>query len=781
MPPLTSLLELITTQSGALVYQLVTLFAIQLILGVSFGHWQRRRDGASLRLLTMATGVFLARVILMVAALLGRSGLLHSRSALPPLERCLDLVTTVLVAWALVPIMERHPRLSTRGLVVAVLGAAATYVIFARLWPGAEAQGLAYNGYWQERVWEGLTSATLALALVASTSWRGADWGWLVCLIGLWLAGHSLQLIAPVRDADTAGWVRLANLAALPLLAALVYRRALGTTSDGVVDREEVTLGVVGMLKAIQRIEADSQAEPALELAASAIARTLDADMVAIGLRIPESTDAVRVVALHPATSLTLANQQTTLLVSRYPLLSTALQSRHLERAVADTQVSRLGGLYRDLGFDASGPLLVQPLTAGDDVLGAVLAGNPISRRAWRMPDGQVLQALAAPLASAVAGSRERRRVVHQALEEARREIESKAEHARQIEAELEQQHRRTEEFLAELRQREERMHQLEEAQAVAATAQEELAKSVEAHSALRTLLSHWQEEAQRLREEKAELENQLAQSASEESPGRRLDGGATQSKMVASLAEELRTPMTSIARYTDRLLGEEPSVLGESQRRHLQRVEANIARMDGLLNDLIRATRVDLGQVELAPEPVDLNTAVQDVLHALSARLEEKGLRVQSDLEADLPPVHVDQDSLHQVLLNLLSNATLAARPGTVVQLCTRVKEPSGELEDLPDFALVSITDTGGGIAAEDQPRVFRPLSDDDGPRIGGLGETGAVLSGARSLIEAHGGRIWVESAPGVGSTFNFILPLPAAREDLGTAPDREVGASGE
>jgi len=780
VPPLTSLLELITTQSGVLVYQLVTLFAIQLILGVAFGHWQRRLDDASLRLLAMAMGVFLARAILMVAALLGRSGLLHAGSALPPLERCLDLVTMLLVAWALVPIMERHPRSSTRVLIVAVLGTVAIYVVFARLWPGVQAQGQAYNGYWQERVWEGLTSATLTLALVASISWRGADWGWLVCLLGLWLAGHSLQLMAPLRDVDSAGWVRLANLAALPLLAALVYRRALGTTPLREVDREEFTLGVVGMLKAIQRIEADSQVEPALELAASAIARTLGADMVAIGLRVPQSTDAVRVVALHPATSVTLANQETTLLVSRYPLLSTALQSRHLERAVADTQVSRLGGLYRDLGFDASGPLLVQPLTVGDDVLGAVLAGNPISRRGWHTPDGQVLQALAAPLASAIAGSRERRRVVDQALEEARREIASKAEQARQIEAELEQQRRRTEELLTELRQREEGMHQLEEAQAVAATAQEELAKSAEAHSALRTLLSHWQEEVQRLREEKAELEGQLAQSTSEETTGRRRDGAAAQSEIVTSLAEEVRTPMLSIARHTDRLLGEDAGALSASQRQHLQRVEASVARMDSLLNDLMRATHVDPGRVDLTPESVDLTAAVQDVLKALSPRLEEKGLRVQSDLEPDLPPVYVDRDSLHQALLSLLSNATLAVKPGTVVQLCARVEEPSGELEDPSDFALVSITDTGGGIAAEDQPRVFRPFYGEDRPRIGGLGETRPVLSAARSLIEASGGQIWVESEPGVGSTFNFTLPLLPACADQGAAPDREVGASG-
>ncbi|MGD2178078.1 MAG: hypothetical protein PVG71_09680, partial [Anaerolineae bacterium] len=244
MSLLQSFLELITSQSGALVYHLVTLFAIQLMLGVAVGHWQRRRDEASARLLALGIGFFLARMILMVVAVLDRGALLSSDVVLPPLERFLDLATLVLVAWAFSPIPGQSPgqnaRLSTALLIAALLVAAGTYAAFATLWPGVEAQGLAYNGYWQERAWEVSTTATLVLALIVSMAWRGADWGWLGCLLGLWLAGHGLQLIAPVTDASSAGWVRLANLAALPLLAALVYRRALAATSPLMKESEVI-------------------------------------------------------------------------------------------------------------------------------------------------------------------------------------------------------------------------------------------------------------------------------------------------------------------------------------------------------------------------------------------------------------------------------------------------------------------------------------------------------------------------------------------------------------
>jgi signal transduction histidine kinase len=252
-------------------------------------------------------------------------------------------------------------------------------------------------------------------------------------------------------------------------------------------------------------------------------------------------------------------------------------------------------------------------------------------------------------------------------------------------------------------------------------------------------------------------------------------EGSTVQSEMVASLVQELRTPMTSITGYTGLLLGEKVGILGESQHQFLLRIEANIKRMEALLNDLIKATDVDAGKIELAPEPVDVVDIVEDVLGSFSARLNEKELGFHADLNHNLPPVYTDRDSLRQVVHNLISNAALASKPGTEIDVRARVEERPDELEGLPGYLLISVTDTGGGIAPEDQRHVFQRFYRAKNPLIEGLGETGVGLSVAKALVEANGGRIWVESEMEVGSTFSFILPLSPTEEP------QDFGAAGE
>ncbi len=241
------------------------------------------------------------------------------------------------------------------------------------------------------------------------------------------------------------------------------------------------------------------------------------------------------------------------------------------------------------------------------------------------------------------------------------------------------------------------------------------------------------------------------------------VEGATVERSMVASLIQELRTPMTSITGYTDLLLRERAGILGESQRRLLLRVEANIERMERLLNDLIRATDLDAGQMTLLPEPVELDDIIEDTLDVLSARLDEKRLQIELDFPSELPLVHADRDSLQQVTLNLLSNAALSSEPDTQIRLAVRVEERPDDLEGLPAYLLVSVTDTGGGIAPEDRRRVFHRFYRADNPLIPGLGDTGVGLSVAKALVEANNGRIWVESEMGEGSTFSFMLPLEA------------------
>jgi signal transduction histidine kinase len=241
----------------------------------------------------------------------------------------------------------------------------------------------------------------------------------------------------------------------------------------------------------------------------------------------------------------------------------------------------------------------------------------------------------------------------------------------------------------------------------------------------------------------------------------------AVSNEMVASLINELRTPMTSISGYADLLLGETVGILGEMQRQFLLRVQANVERMGRLLDDLIRVTTIDTGQVSLSPGPVDIVGVLEEAIMSLSTEFGEREITVRLDMPPALQPVQADRDSLCQIVLNLLSNAALCSKPETEILVHAKLEEHDEQMQDMPDYLLVSVTDTGGGIAPDDQRRVFQRLYRADNPLIEGLGETGVGLSIAKALVEANGGRIWVESEMGVGSTFSFILPL-SSEDDI-------------
>ncbi len=233
---LLNFVELITVPSGSLVYHLATLFGIQFIVGVAFEYWNRhRRDSVAIRLFVTGIDFVFARILLIFLIVLARVGVLSLDAVMPPLERFLDLFTLLLVVGAFLPILERHSRLGVALLLFMLLVITGIYVVFAVLWPQAEAQGVVYNAYWQAGVWECLNIAFLLLSIIAAVVWRGGDWGLVICLFGLWLVAHGLEFVIPIADSHVAGWVRLSNLAALPLLAALVYRYALrvSLTSPG--------------------------------------------------------------------------------------------------------------------------------------------------------------------------------------------------------------------------------------------------------------------------------------------------------------------------------------------------------------------------------------------------------------------------------------------------------------------------------------------------------------------------------------------------------------------
>ncbi len=235
----------------------------------------------------------------------------------------------------------------------------------------------------------------------------------------------------------------------------------------------------------------------------------------------------------------------------------------------------------------------------------------------------------------------------------------------------------------------------------------------------------------------------------------------AADMEVIASLAQELRQPMSSIMGYVDLLLSESVGIIGALQRKFLERIKASSERTGVLLDDLMRVMDIDSGHLELEQESVNVGQVIDDALRGCQSQFGEKGLRLVTDIPPNLPPVQADRDALLQIFSHLINNSGAASANDTEVHLSVRHESEQRPGAEPINYLIISITDTGGGIAPEDQPRVFSRLYRAEAPLIGGLGDNGMGLSIVKALVEGHGGRIWVISDPGAGSTFYVLLPL--------------------
>lgn len=237
---------------------------------------------------------------------------------------------------------------------------------------------------------------------------------------------------------------------------------------------------------------------------------------------------------------------------------------------------------------------------------------------------------------------------------------------------------------------------------------------------------------------------------------------------VILSIAQELRTPMSSIMGYTELLLNESVGILGALQRQFLQRVQSNTNQLAKLVQDLVSITKLDAEEYQLQPVTVDPLEVIEDAITATSSQFREKNITLHMKLADHLPRLKADRDALQQVMIQLLSNAFLASpTDGEVTVTADLLRDfvppitEDGVLPQPADVVRVSVADLGGGVPRAEQRRVFGRLYRADNPLIEGLGDTGVGLSIARALVEAHGGAIWLDSTPGKGSTFHFILPL--------------------
>jgi len=226
-------------------------------------------------------------------------------------------------------------------------------------------------------------------------------------------------------------------------------------------------------------------------------------------------------------------------------------------------------------------------------------------------------------------------------------------------------------------------------------------------------------------------------------------------SEFLARISHELRTPMNSINGYSEMLLRNSYGVLTEKQNDRMERILRNGRNLLAIINDLLDLSKIDAGKMEISFEPVNLRDELNSTLFALEAQASAKGLYLRSEVPEGLSLVRSDAVRLKQILTNLLGNAIKFTLQGGVTILACDYNEDSRAM------IAATVIDTGIGIRAEDQHIIFDEFRQVDGSVTREYGGTGLGLAITKRLVELMGGRIWVESEPGQGSRFTFILPV--------------------
>jgi signal transduction histidine kinase/CheY-like chemotaxis protein len=252
-------------------------------------------------------------------------------------------------------------------------------------------------------------------------------------------------------------------------------------------------------------------------------------------------------------------------------------------------------------------------------------------------------------------------------------------------------------------------------------------------------------------------------------------EADAAKSAFLSTVSHELRTPLTSVLgfakiikkRLEDRIF---PLVPQDDKKivSTIQQVEDNLKvvvsegeRLTKLIDDVLDLAKIEAGKLEWHMESVTIEEVIDRATAATSSLFEPKGLKLEKDIAPNLPAVTGDQDRLIQVVINLISNAVKFTDQGTIT---CRAERRGGQI-------VVSVADTGVGISPADQPKVFERFKQvgdtlTDKPKGTGLG-----LPICKEIVEHHGGRVWLESEIGKGSTFSFSLPVHAEQLELGVA----------
>jgi len=797
-------LKVLSTDAGEFYHQFLVFVAVTLLAIGMYREWRRTRQPALYDLFLALSIFVLQRGLLTAAYGLTAIWRLVPAAALQPylpLDRALETVALLFLAYAFLPAPLGSPRRG-RFLVGALVFVFLAYLVTQGFWLRDLAQqpGLGFTHYWAGVFFQGLQLGILAITLLAVALRQGKYRLLAACLLSLFLLNNVLELPITGSAAEPfqQALARTFDLAAFPIFGFIVYRNIVDDARTARQELQELN-------QELDRKVAERTRELSLLLqAGEALSSTLDLDS-----RLDIITARMTTAASASGCLLSLldedeehitvrsgfdsASQGRTPHVGVRRALAVLPNVRRLltgEAAVIEyTPGAAVAAEEKAIidGLGARSALLLPLISRGKSIGVAVLYESRAPRR-FSPEEIGLYKALAHQAAVAIENAR-----LHASVVESKNELEAIIQNSADGVFALDRQRR-----LVSFNPALENLTGWQAAEVLGTPCSlvfrardlghqslcEQNCLCLRAFSSQQPLTT----EVLITTKDGRELNAGISLGPILDQAGRVIGAVGVvrditrqkeverlQTELVSTTSHELRTPLTLIKGYLGTLLRPDLRLPPETQRRFLRQIDEAANRLTGLVDDLLSVSRLESGQMELRLQPVDLAALISRVVSTFQVQGDVHRLSLSLGPLPDHLMVRADAEQIERILLNLLNNAVKFSPQGGHIQVngCGVRMENGQVLEAVPApcplpalnlddgaWALVSVQDEGIGIPPEHQERIFEKFYQVDSGLTRRAKGTGLGLYICKGIIEAHGGKIWVQSAPGQGSTFIFDLP---------------------
>jgi len=776
------LLNLLSTLPGTVVYNLLVFLGLLASAGIVLTEWRHSRNPDLVPYLIAFGGTMVVHMAVVVLAPLHLEAESVFAVISAPLLYAGELLSILLLLWA----FGQHHWRSRRRVLLSwlFLGWGVLLVVMSILWYRvAFHMPLTYSAHsWQVPMWY-ILSALAAFAAVFLLLYVGN--GDRVILVAFFLLGvgsvsgalGSQTLGKPLLVGE--GFGRLLFMLGYPLFAISLYSSSLidlDTYRRDLQDLSQEALRqsqeLLFLIEATRSIGEGFDVRGIVSQVADNIAMALRAHTVIILLADGEKSGVLSVGASYQVLGWK-SKIPSEIVVKDFPVLAGALRDKTQVLVGAEDDSTQVHPIFELLGLPG-GSLLAQPLIRKGHLMGLLVACNDNTKPAFTYEQGLLATTIGVQIAAAIENTK-----LYQS-------VQTKAEELSQLlqvrEAELLREEAILESmaegilvsdahgYFTLMNHAAEEILDVGRRDVLGRNAQDSFESSAfsigfdpDAFVGLdKPLESTFNLDERRIRVHAAPVlakgGNRLGVVSILQDITREYLAEQSKREFIASISHELRTPLTAIKGYTEVMLSGMAGALPPAFAQFLGVIRENTTRMTSLTNNIISVAEIEQGRVGLNYQSVDVPDLINELLSRYQERVEERMLSVKVDFPEDLPTIEVDQNRLRLILDNLLNNAVKFTYPsGRITIGCRGIQGTLGK----PTFFSIWVSDTGVGIPVEEQNRIwerFHRVENSLSLEAGGLG---IGLTIARALVEAHGGRVWVDSTLDEGSTFTVLLPI--------------------